>query len=107
MDRTSKYNAAAFLGLTLIVMIALALFAFSEDIKEVHNVPLGGIEGTVYTGYLKNGLASGAAILEFPDGSAYYGMFSEGRFNGKGIYLAVDSTTFEGTFEDGLFLGSQ
>ena len=53
MDRTSKYNSAAFLALTLIVMIALALFAFSEDTREVHDVPLGGIEGTVYTVYLR------------------------------------------------------
>lgn len=104
----TKSNAAALIVLILGAMIALAVFAFSEDSAvEVLGVPLGGVEGTAYTGYLKNGLASGAGILEFSDGAAYYGSFSEGRFNGKAVYVAVDGSTHEGTFEEGQLLESE
>jgi len=101
MDATSRPSAAALLVLILAAITALALYAFGEDTKEVRGAALGGVEGTAYTGYLVNGLASGAGMLEFDDGSAYYGMFAEGRFNGKGVYIAADGSTLDGTFEDG------
>ena len=100
-----KSGASALLALIMFVMVALALFAFGADsVKEARGMPIGGAEGVKYTGYLKDGLATGAGIMEFADGAVYYGAFSEGRFNGKGVYVAADGSTFEGAFEDGQFM---
>ncbi|GHU73722.1 hypothetical protein AGMMS49992_13280 [Clostridia bacterium] len=102
MNDSPRFNGVFILITMAVVVVALALFAFSEDAAvPIDAMRLDGFDGIAFTGYLQSGVPSGAGIIELDDGSAYYGTFTDGHMTGKGLYKAPDATLHEVTIDNG------
>lgn len=65
-------------------------------------------DGTVYEGYLKDGLFHGKGQLRTPEGKLFYsGNFRQGQYHGFGrLIFSFGKAKYQGTFQEGRMTGS-
>ncbi|MCW2277585.1 copper amine oxidase N-terminal domain-containing protein [Heliophilum fasciatum] len=62
---------------------------------------LTDLDGTIYTGEVKNGKPDGAGNMLWPDGAEYTGEWQEGKMHGQGSMTFADGSKYIGDYKQG------
>ena len=92
-----RFQKIMVLTLLLIVVVACSNESQEKSIKLV--------DGSIYTGEIKNGVLHGKGELAFVDGSIYQGQFEGGVFQGVGSLFYYNGDVYHGEFRQGVATG--
>lgn len=75
--------------------------AYQHPDQKAEGKSVTALDGSVYTGSLRNGFYDGEGTLKKTDGTLYVGTFKAGKYEGKGLLTLPNGDKYEGEFKAG------